>query len=119
MNKLIKKPLISEKSFGKVASGKYTFVVDRNADKEDIAKACTDLFGVTVVSVNTANYQGKVKRTKKGEGSRSDYKKAIITVKAGQKIDLFEIEGEEEKNKKKKERKEEKGNKQEKITKRT
>lgn len=96
MTQFIKKALVSEKSFREVASGKVTFVVDKRATKEEIAKNCADLFKVTVLDVNTTNIIGKVKRTKKGMGKRSDYKKAIITLKKGDKIDLFEIEEEEE-----------------------
>jgi len=106
MNNTIKKALVSEKSFGSVAHDKFTFIVDRKADKEKIARTCERLFGVDVLDVNTANYNGKVKTNKKGKGKRSDFKKAVITLKKGQKIDLFEIET--EKDKKEKPRKAEK-----------
>ena len=99
MEYIIKKALISEKSFGSASNDKFTFVVDKRADKEEIAQNCESLFGVTVLDVNTANYKGKIKMSKKGRGSRSDFKKAIITVKKGQKIDLFEVETEKDKKK--------------------
>ncbi|MEK7096503.1 MAG: 50S ribosomal protein L23 [Patescibacteria group bacterium] len=102
MTEFIKKALVSEKSFREVAAGKVTFVVDKRATKEEIAKNCAELFKVTVLDVNTTNIIGKVKRTKKGMGKRSDYKKAIITLKKGDKIDLFEIEEEEKKDQKSK-----------------
>jgi large subunit ribosomal protein L23 len=70
--------------------------VKKDARKEEIAKMSESLFGVKVLGVNTANFKGKIKKTKKGSGKRSDFKKAIITVKPGNKIDLFEIETPEE-----------------------
>ncbi|OQA04551.1 MAG: 50S ribosomal protein L23 [bacterium ADurb.Bin400] len=97
MNKVLKKALISEKSFQQVADSKYTFLVDPRASKETIAALCNELFGVSVVDINTATYKGKVKRTKQGSGKRSNFKKAVVTVKPGDKIDLFEIETLEEK----------------------
>ena len=97
MNYTIKKALISEKSFTAVASDKFSFIVDKKANKEKITAACKELFGVDVLDVNTANYKGKIKMNKKGKGQRSDFKKAIVTVKKGQKIDLFEIETEKDK----------------------
>lgn len=107
-NNIIKKALISEKSFAKVAQSKYSFLVDNNARKEEIAATCHDLFGVEVLSVNTISIPGKVKKGRKGMGKRSDIKKAIISVKPGQKIDLFETEAEtEEKSKKTKKSKKE------------
>lgn len=106
---ILKRALVSEKSFGKAAEGKFTFVVDKSATKETVAQSIEELFGVNVLSINIANIIGKVKRSKKGLGKRSDYKKAVVTLKKGQKIDLFEIEQpeEKEKNKKKVEKKEE------------
>ncbi len=106
---ILKRALVSEKSFSKATEGKFTFVVDKSATKETVAQSIEELFGVNVLSVNIANIIGKVKRSKKGLGKRSDYKKAIVALKKGQKIDLFEIEQpeEKEKNKKKVEKKEE------------
>ncbi|MEK9156068.1 MAG: 50S ribosomal protein L23 [Patescibacteria group bacterium] len=92
MNRVIKKAIITEKSFGAVSQNKYTFVVDKDASQAEIAEAAKRLFGVIPVAVNVANYKGKVKRTRRGLGRRSDFKKAIVTVKAGGKIDLFEVE---------------------------
>lgn len=90
--KILKKPLISEKSFQMAAAGKFSFQVDKKADKFSIAEVIKELFNVEVVSVNVTNYVGKVKRGKKGMGKRSNFKKAFVTLKSGQKIDLFEIE---------------------------
>lgn len=97
MNNLIKKILVSEKSFQAVSVGKYTFSVDKRVNKEKLAKAIENLFKVTVLSVNTMNYSGKIKITRKSRGKRADFKKAILTLKPGDKIDLFEIEKEEDK----------------------
>jgi len=92
---ILKKALISEKSFGRAAEGKFTFIVDKKASKEAVALEVKELFKVNPLSVNVINIKGKVKRTKKGEGRRSDIKKAIVTLKKGEKIDLFEVEKEE------------------------
>lgn len=74
-------------------NAKYGFYVDPNANKIQIAKAVEDKFGVTVESVNTINYAGKVKSryTKKGlqVGKQSAYKKAIVTLKDGDTIDIY------------------------------
>ena len=112
MNNLIKKILVSEKSFQAAAGGKYSFIVDKAIQKEGIAKSIESLFSVTVLSVNSMNYKGKVKSVKRKMGVRNNFKKVILSIKQGQKIDLFEIEGEEksDKNKKAKDIKEEKKN---------
>lgn len=91
---ILKRALISEKSFKDAANSKFTFIVDKKADKANIVEACENLFAVNVIGVNILNINGKVKRGKKGSGKRSDYKKAILTLKKGQKIDLFETEEE-------------------------
>ena len=95
MTNFIKKILVSEKSFQDAAVGKYTFIVDRRASKELVAKVLGDLFKVTVLSVNAMNYNGKVKTTKRVTGRRANFKKVILTLKTGDKIDLFEIENTE------------------------
>lgn len=98
---ILKKALISEKSFSKVAEDKFTFIVAKSATKESVAEIVKELFGVDVLRINTITVVGKVKRSKKGLGKRSDFKKAIVTLKKGQKIDLFEIEQKEDKTKEK------------------
>ncbi|MFA5926847.1 MAG: 50S ribosomal protein L23 [Patescibacteria group bacterium] len=109
MTNILKKPLISEKSYGQVENSVFTFIVSKKASKEEIAKECEDLFGVTVLAVNTVSYIGKVKRSKRGEGKRNDFKKALVRLKPGDKIALFEIEeAKEEKAKQTKEKKSEK-----------
>ena len=100
MNNLIKKILISEKSFQAATSGKYSFIVDKAMQKEDIAKAVENLFSVSVLSVNSMNYKGKIKTVKRKPGVRNNFKKVVLTLKPGQKIDLFEIEGDDKKEEK-------------------
>jgi len=119
MNKILKKALVSEKSFSVIGESKYTFIVERQARKEEIATICESLFNVNVTDINTMNYKGKVKMSKTGRGKRSDLKKAIITVKKGQKIDLFDLETEKKEDKKDKAAKKdkvEKATKEEKNT---
>lgn len=91
-NILIKKPIISEKSFNLAADGIYTFLVDLNSGKQQIAREVEWLFKVDVISVNIVNIPGKIKRVKKGYGKRSDIKKALVRIKKGQKISIFEVE---------------------------
>lgn len=93
VNVLIK-PLITEKMTEvSEQTGKYGFIVDVNANKIQIASAIKQKFNVDVVDVNTIKYKGKAKTqfTKKGRftGRTKQFKKAIVTLKEGQTIDLF------------------------------
>ena len=81
-------PVVSEKSYGLLDEGKYTFVVDPRANKTEIKIAVERVFGVKVDSVNTLNRQGKTRRTKFGTGKRKNTKRAIVTLKEGS-IDIF------------------------------
>ena len=81
-------PVVSEKSYGLLDEGKYTFVVDPRANKTEIKIAVEAIFGVKVSSVNTLNRQGKARRTRLGIGRRKDTKRAIVTLKEGS-IDIF------------------------------
>ena len=81
-------PVVSEKSYGLLDEGKYTFVVDPRANKTEIKIAVEKVFGVKVDSVNTINRKGKSRRTKFGIGKRKDTKRAIVTLKSGS-IDIF------------------------------
>ena len=81
-------PVVSEKSYGLLDQGKYTFVVAPGANKTEIRQAVEKVFGVTVASVNTINRQGKSRRTRMGVGKRKDTKRAIVTLKDGT-IDIF------------------------------
>ena len=92
---IIKKPLMSEKSYAQIQNKIYTFVVDKNANKVEIRKAIEEIFGVQVARVNTVTTKGetKVRNTKSGvvKGKTSDIKKAIVTLKADSKpIAFFE-----------------------------
>ena len=63
-------PVVSEKSYGLIDQGKYTFIVDPRSNKTEIKLAIEKIFGVQVASVNTLNKQGKTRRTKFGMGKR-------------------------------------------------
>ncbi len=86
---ILLQPVISEKSYGLLDSNKYTFVVPRDANKTQIKIAVEEVFGVTVTAVNTMNRQGKRVRTRTGFGRRPDTKRAIVSVAAGDRIDIF------------------------------
>ena len=73
-------PVVTEKSNDGLQEGKYTFKVNRNATKVEIANAVEKLFGVKVVKVNTMNINGKKKRVGYHQGKTSDWKKAIVTI---------------------------------------
>jgi large subunit ribosomal protein L23 len=81
-------PVVSEKSYGLLDEGAYTFLVDPRANKTEIKIAIERTFGVTVKSVNTMNRQGKTRRTRFGMGKRKDTKRAIVTLAEGS-IDIF------------------------------
>lgn len=82
-------PVVSEKSYGLLDDNKYTFVVHPDSNKTEIKIAVEKIFGVKVTSVNTINRTGKVRRTRTGEGTRKSTKRAIVSVAAGQTIDIF------------------------------
>ncbi len=81
-------PVVSEKSYGLMDEGKYTFLVDARANKTEIKVAVEKVFDVKVASVNTINRQGKARRTRFGMGKRKDTKRAIVTLVDGT-IDIF------------------------------
>lgn len=81
-------PVVSEKSYGLIDEGKYTFEVDTRSNKSEIKDAVERVFGVKVAGVNTINRAGKKKRTRFGWGSRKSTKRAIVTLKEGT-IDIF------------------------------
>ncbi|GAB2534413.1 50S ribosomal protein L23 [Brachybacterium huguangmaarense] len=81
-------PVVSEKSYGLMDEGKYTFLVDSRANKTEIKVAVEKVFDVKVASVNTINRQGKARRTRFGMGKRKDTKRAIVTLVDGT-IDIF------------------------------
>lgn len=81
-------PVVSEKSYGLIDEGKYTFLVDPRSNKTEIKLAVEKIFSVKVDSVNTINRAGKRKRTKFGWGTRKATKRAIVSLKEGT-IDIF------------------------------
>lgn len=87
---IIFKPLISEKSYDLATLRKYTFKVDPRATKPQIRQAIEEVFKVKVTDVNTLNMQGKLKRQGWSSGRRASWKKAIVTLKDGDKIEMFE-----------------------------
>ncbi len=88
---VIQRPLISEKSYTAMAGGKYLFRVRLEANKRDVAAAVTQAFKVDVVSVNTMRVRGKERRRGRSHGFQPNWKKAVVTLKAGQKIEnLFQ-----------------------------
>lgn len=94
MRNVLVRPLITEKMNDlNEAQSKYGFIVNVNANKIEIAKAIKSKFEVDVVAINTVKYKGKTKSqfTKKGrfEGKTPSFKKAIVTLKEGQTIDMF------------------------------
>jgi large subunit ribosomal protein L23 len=83
-------PVISEKSYGLLEEGTYTFVVHPDSNKTQIKIAVEQIFGVKVTNVNTANRQGKRKRTRFGYGQRKSTKRALVTISADSKpIEIF------------------------------
>ena len=88
---VIKGPLITEKlDRAREKFRHYSFLVDRDATKHDVARAVQTLFNVHVEAVRTLIIRGKVKRVGRSIGKRPNFKKAIVTLKEGDKIDLFE-----------------------------
>lgn len=89
--KLLRSPHLTEKTWGqKEVSNQVTFKVAVNANKVEIKRTVEDLFKVTVLGVNTIRVQGKKKRMGRFEGKRPAWKKALITLKQGDRIEYFE-----------------------------
>jgi large subunit ribosomal protein L23 len=89
--RILKAPHLTEKSvIQKDATNQITFLVDRGANKIEIKRAVESLFKVTVLRVNTVNVRGKVKRLGRFTGRRADWKKAMVTLKQGDRIEYFE-----------------------------
>lgn len=87
---IIIKPVVTEKSMDLLADNKYTFIVDKKANKTEIKNAIETIFKVKVVNVSTLNMEGKIKRVGRYEGKTPSRKKAIVTLKPGHKIRIFE-----------------------------
>ncbi|MBN2178450.1 MAG: 50S ribosomal protein L23 [Deltaproteobacteria bacterium] len=88
---VIKKPLVTEKTtIARDEGNKYIFEVDRRATKIEIRNAVEKIFKVKVMTVRTMNFIGKKKRIGRTIGSRSDWKKAVVTLAPGSSIEVFE-----------------------------
>ena len=83
-------PVLSEKTYALMEQNTYTFYVSPSANKTQIKIAVEEIFGVDVASVNTANREGKRKRSRTGFGKRKDTKRAYVTLREGSdSIDIF------------------------------
>lgn len=87
---IIKKPVVTEKSTRLMEMNKYCFLVDPRASKMQIKDAIETIFNVKVVAVNTMRGLGKLKRMGRYEGRRPHWKKAIVTLEPGSRIEYFE-----------------------------
>lgn len=96
MNIVLKKPVLTEKSMRLAKDGYFTFLVDRNATKAEIIKTVKNVFVVDPVSIKVLNYKPVVKlqRNRRRYTKTSGFKKAVIKLKLGQKIDIFQPEDE-------------------------
>lgn len=87
---VIRKPVLTEKStYAMNEENRYTFEVDRRSSKTDIKRAIEQLYGVSVVSVNTATTQGRGRRLRYGYVAPGETKKAVVRLREGQVIELF------------------------------
>ncbi|HWQ02560.1 MAG TPA: 50S ribosomal protein L23 [Actinomycetota bacterium] len=87
---VIIRPIVSEKSYAGLEANRYTFLVHPNANKTEIKEAIQKIWNVRVLGVNTMNRKGKVKRQRYVTGRRSDEKRAVVTLAAGDTIEIFE-----------------------------
>lgn len=91
VHEIIVRPLVTEKSTDKLErEGAYTFVVAPDANKVEIARAVETLFNVKVDAVRTMRYQGKEKRLGRFVGRRAAWKKAVVKLREGDSIEIFE-----------------------------
>ena len=86
---VIIRPIISEHSYDMMANNVYTFEVSKSSNKVEIAQAVKAIFNVDVARVNTLNVKPKPKRVRAQKGKTRSWKKAMVTLKAGQTIELF------------------------------
>lgn len=91
LHSIIVRPLVTEKSTEKLErEGAYSFVVDKDANKVEIARAIESLFNVKVSDVRTMQYRGKERRMGRYIGRRAAWKKAIVKLREGDTIEIFE-----------------------------
>lgn len=86
---IIIRPIVSEKSYEQIGENRYTFEVDKRASKPQIADAIEEIFGVSVLKVNTMNVSGKPRRLRYQTGHTRSWKKAIVTLREGDSIEMF------------------------------
>jgi large subunit ribosomal protein L23 len=89
-HQIIIRPLITEKNTNLMSLNKYSFEVDRSANKMQIKQAIESIFNVSVTAVHTMNVRGKLRRRGMRYGYTADWKKAIVTLAEGDRIELFE-----------------------------
>lgn len=87
------RPVITEKSMGQTNVGKYTFAVDPRSNKQQIAEAVAEAFKVDVIGVSVMTVRGKTRRLGRRTGRRPDWKKAVVTIAPGQRIERYFQEG--------------------------
>lgn len=87
---IIIKPVVTEKSVDLMQENKYCFKVAKDANKIEIKNAIEEIFKVTVVDVNTVNVHGKMKRMGRTQGMTASWKKAVVTLREGDSIEVFE-----------------------------
>ncbi len=87
------RPVITERSMTETNSGRYTFAVAKGATKRDIADAVANSFKVDVIAVNVIHVPGKTRRLGRRVGRKPDWKKAIVTIATGQRIEKYFVEG--------------------------
>ena len=88
---VIKRPIVTEKtSIQKENDNQITFEVDKGANRVQIRKAVEEIFKVQVIGVRTAHVRGKIKQRGRIIGKRRDWKKAVVKLTPGQRIDFFE-----------------------------
>jgi large subunit ribosomal protein L23 len=89
---ILRRPVVSEKSYALMDDGVYVFVVAPDATKIEIRLAVQQAFGVRVTKVNTLNRKGKIRRNRRSNtvGKRPSTKRAVVTLHEGDRIDLFE-----------------------------
>jgi large subunit ribosomal protein L23 len=87
---VIIRPVVSEKSYAGLEANRYTFLVHPDANKTEIKEAIQKIWNVQVIGVNTMKRKGKVKRSRYVTGRRADQKRAVVTLAAGDSIEIFE-----------------------------
>ncbi len=87
------RPATTEKSMSGTNGGRYTFAVAKDATKQEIAQAVAEAFKVDVVAVNTSTVHGKSRRIGRRIGKQPDWKKAVVTLGEGQRIERYFQEG--------------------------